>query len=156
MELDVEVKVIIPPAPVDYFLVGSPTTLRYSIISIKIFLDEDHFILCDLTGKTRNYLKFKRTSSSIIRIINQNLETTMMHTNYVSCWTDYEFNEKRYHSTISSFYLEKIKFGKTFKKEIRKIFDKKIKKTYIKKPSKEISQIEFRKRFINMNYHGRK
>ena len=90
-----------------------------------------------------SFNKFKREPRRIIREINKGI---LQYNNPDFSYSEINVNYKIYNYWIDYADLSKLKLQKDLRKKVNEVLEGYIKKKYVKKPSREKSQMEYRKR----------
>lgn len=127
-------------------IAGSPD---YHIDSIEVIIS-DAFRIFVHPQKPTDFRKFKRTPERIIHEINKNLKNIQLFSSsggyYYAAWAPYEYEATGYVVYLGESDLEKIKLKKEEKNKIRNALNAIPKKGYVYNPSKDKSEMEYRKR----------
>lgn len=128
----------------------SPLRVTLEKITIKLG-DESDRSLSYSPKSPINFAKFKRDPGRIIRELNRGADNLRIESNQDvwSTWTSYDYLEVHYIYWIDSRDLMKVRMRKDMKNTVNAWIGYSIVKEYKPKPSREKSQMEYRKRMYN-------
>ena len=128
------------------------STLSSIVQSLEIFLNDQTKIMLHLQRPTSSH-KFRYSSERVVRVLNMYKKgiNFLRIQNYYSAWRSWDWEEIEKEFEISSSDLFKVRFSTEQRQIVENALDGKLKKTYTKNPSKEKSQMEYRKRY----YYGK-